>query len=91
MPDNALYYHSSPAFTGNNQTFLNQAKRAVNILALDFRTGPRSQGSGSPDSPSVLCQVVDKTATVPSAASSFQVWSLGWSFTLLSTVFALSL
>lgn len=73
-------------------TLLNQAKSMVNILALNIEAAPRTQGTGSPGVPSILCQVVDKSAPKNSAAA--PVWSrasIAWSlsFTALSTAFLL--
>ncbi|KAK0113965.1 hypothetical protein ONS95_014209 [Cadophora gregata] len=75
-----LYYRTSAAFTGGNETLLNQAKSAVNILVLDIQAEPRSEGTGSPGAPSVLCQVVDKSATTSAAAGwgqNLARWTLG--------------
>jgi hypothetical protein len=58
----------------------------VNILFLNIVTEPRTEGTGSPDGPSVLCQVVNKDAA--SAAVSWRQKSVAgfWSLGLLGLV-----
>lgn len=74
-----LYYYSSSAFTGGNETLLNQAKSAVNILALTVQAEPRMVGTSSPGDASVLCQVVDKSARTSGAISGWRQASAAWS------------
>ena len=58
-----MSYFDSESYSSTNQTILDRAKGALNILVLKFTPLPRSEGPGVNSDPSILCQVVDKSKT----------------------------
>lgn len=79
----ALSYFDSESYSSTNQTLLDQAKGALNILVLKFTPLARSEGQSVNSDPSILCQVVDKSK-VSAATGGLVPSSAVWAIMVLS-------
>ena len=89
-------FSASRTYNSSSPTPFDEAKRAVQILFLNFKNegnGPVGEGSSA----TVLCRIVDKTAnapgepTKPSAAARYRASVVLWSVVVISAVVVLML